>query len=169
MGISATFKYFTLIILAVLLTLEIKEIWKLAAGFLAGCIPFAVECGFYLLTDRQSFLRSVFGFGALQYASGTGLSLGFVTLSALPLALAILLVIVYRTIIPEGDHQRRVQYGIFYSTCACTALFGLMTWHPQWMIFAIPFFTLTLLLNKDKRFLLFLLSKKLVYKRLLII
>ena len=156
MGISATFKYFTLIILAVLLTLEIKEIWKLAAGFLAGCIPFAVECGFYLLTDRQSFLRSVFGFGALQYASGTGLSLGFVTLSALPLALAILLVIVYRTTILEGDHQRRVQYGIFYSTCACTALFGLMTWHPQWIIFAIPFFTLTMLLNKDKRFLLFL-------------
>lgn len=151
MGISSTFKYFTLVIMAVLLILENKNVIKCIGNFLLGCMPIFIEGGFYLLTDRDNFTASVIGFKVLKFAEKAGISVGFAQIKLLPLAICIILVLAYQTHIT--DYLQRLQYGIFFCVCICAALFGLMNWHPQWILFAIPFWTLALIANKNKSFL----------------
>lgn len=153
-AIATTFKYYAVIIFVVLLVLEFKDIFTLIINAFLVLIPCAIELIFYLITDTENFSLGVFGFGVLEYAEVAGINIGFSSINLLPLSLCIVLVMAYRT--RPGNRTSLFKWFIFYSCCICTCLFSLMTWHPQWLIFAVPFWCMLLLTSEEHDFLIFL-------------
>lgn len=145
-GIAFTFKYFAAVIFAILLLLKEKNIPKILLKLIPFAAPIALECGFYLIFDRASFIQSVFKFSALGYADGFVLKLNVGTLNFVYLALIVLCAFAYFT--KPKDSFELLGWGCFYSCGACFVMFGLMSWHPQWLLFAAPFWTLSIMINR---------------------
>ena len=146
-GLATTFKYFAAVIFVVLLLLKEKNIPKILLRLVPFAAPIVLEFGFYFVFDRHAFIESVFNFGALDYAEGFVLKLGFANLNLIYLAL--ILVCAFAYFIKPKDSFDLVGYACFLSTGVCFILFGLMTWHPQWLLFAVPFWTLSTCINRN--------------------
>ncbi len=145
-GIATTFKYYAVLIFAVLLLLRTKKVWKILLSFLGVGIPFAVEALFYLLTDPDAFVKSVFGFQILTFTQNGEIGLGFAALRLFPLMVCILLA--WSFFVNPIDRRDRISYALFFCNGICFALFGLMRWHPQWLLFGVAFWTLSTCIHK---------------------
>ena len=145
-GISATFKYFSAIIYLVLLVLREKKIHKILCNAILFALPLLTEIGFYFVFDRHAFIESVFNFGALSYANAFGYDMGLATVNLVYLALIIVVAFAYFTK-PKDDYSL-LGWFCFYSCGTCFIFFGLMAWHPQWLLFAVPFWTLSTPINR---------------------
>lgn len=153
-GIAATFKYFAFIILVVLLLLRVKELFKDIALMLFCALPAGLEAAFYLITDRKAFVKSVFDFSALDYTDGFSVNLGDVSVNLMYVFLLVLIAFSYFT--RAKDFDELAGYGMFYSCGVCFAFFGMMTWHPQWLMFITVFWVLGTVMNKNSGVLLWL-------------
>lgn len=145
-GIATTFKYFALLIFVILLLLRVKNVWKVICAAIPAALPLAVEVLFYLIFDRKAFMKSVFGFGALDNASGFIINIGGMGINALYLVLLVIIACSYFT--KPKDFDEYISYGMFYSCGICFALFGLMVWYPQWLLFMAPFWVISTVINK---------------------
>lgn len=145
-AIATTFKYFAFIVFVVLLLLRVKNIYKDIFYMIFGVLPFAAEAGFYVLTDRKAFVKSVFDFKALDYAGGFMIDIGEVSINGLYVALIVIIALAYFT--KPRDYTELVGYSMYYSCGVCFALFGLMLWHPQWAIFGVVFWVLSTVINR---------------------
>lgn len=153
-GIATTFKYFALVIFVVLLLLRIKDVFKALLLMAIDIMPFAVETLFYLITDRKAFIKSVFNFGALDYAGGFTIDLGQVTINLMYVFLLCIIAFAYLT--KPKDYDELVGYSMFYSCGVCFAFFGMMLWHPQWVMFMVPFWVISTVINKNHNILLWI-------------
>lgn len=153
-GVATTFKYFALLIFAVLLLVRVKDIFKCLVSLFGAVLPVAVEAGFYLLTDRKAFVKSVFDFAALDYSEGFMIDLGDVSINGLYAVLILIIAFSYFT--KTKSFEDLVSYSIFYSCGICFALFGLMLWHPQWVLFMAPFWAIGTMINKNYKIFLWL-------------
>lgn len=151
-GIATTFKYFALLIFIVLLLLRVKDILDDILLAVLSLIPAGAEVLFYLICDRKAFVKSVFDFSALDYAGGFCIDLGDVSVNLMYVFLIALIAFSYFTKADSFDEL--AGYGMFYSCGVCFALFGMMLWHPQWALFAVPFLVLGTVLNKNHKVLL---------------
>lgn len=151
-GIATTFKYFAFVIFVVLLLLRVKDIFKDIALMGVAVAPAGIEALFYLITDRKAFVKSVFGFSALDYTGGFSIDIGEVSINLMYVFLLVLIAFSYFT--KAKDFDELVGYGMFYSCGVCFAFFGMMLWHPQWLLFIVPFWVISTVINKNYKVLL---------------
>lgn len=153
-AIATCFKYFAALIYIALLLLSVKNVWKIILGVFTLCVPCGAQVLFYFITDRYAFKQAVFGFNALDYVDTSSIYVGFASVKLLFLFLFLVLAACYFTK-PEG-RETYIGYSIYYACGICAALFSLMTWHPQWLLFAVPFWILGFSFNKNNKIFLWL-------------
>lgn len=143
-GISMTFKYFPLLIFVPLLLLAEKRIWHIAKYVALLIIPVALELLVYY--PSPAFRSGVIGFGATNYLFQVSLDIPQFSLS---------LFIVFWLFIAGAAYfvevkgtEQWVKYAVFYSNMVVFLIFGLSFWHPQWLLFAVPFWVLGAFINK---------------------
>ncbi len=145
-GIATSFKYFSAVIFFIFLVLKEKKILKILQRTAVFLCPILVQFGFYFLFDRYAMMQSIFHFSALEYAEGFGFESGIGTVNFVYVALILLIAFAYFT--HPSDEYAVLGYGSFYACGVCFVLFGLMAWHPQWLMFAVPFWTLSTMINR---------------------
>ncbi|MGN1328266.1 MAG: hypothetical protein ACI4V4_01045 [Eubacterium sp.] len=153
-GIATTFKYFAFVIFVVLLLLRVKDIFKDILLMASAVLPAGLEALFYLIFDRKAFVKSVFGFSALDYTKGFSVDIGEVSINLMYVFLLVLIAFAYFT--KAKDFDELAGYGMFYSCGVCFAFFGMMLWHPQWLMFIVPFWVIGTVINKNHNVLLWI-------------
>lgn len=153
-GIATTFKYFALVIFAVFLFLRVKNVIKVLLLSVISVFPAAAEAAFYFVFDFKAFKKSVFGFSALDYTEGFSIDLGDVSVNLMVVFIACLAAFAYFT--KAKNYEEIVGYSMFYSSGVCFAIFGMMMWHPQWLLFIMPFWAIGTAINKNYKMLILL-------------
>ena len=144
-GIATTFKYFALLVFVPLLLLKEKKIGSIFKYCLIVAVPFLLEVLVYF--PSEAFRQGVFGSGPAGYFTGAAIdSTGY------PHSLTIIAWIVLcgaSYLLKCGDDKKAVlKWGLFFSLLVCVIVFGMCRWHPQWLLFMIPFTAFGLLYNK---------------------
>ena len=150
-GVATTIKYFAAVIFIVLLFLKTKNLLKIMLAGGIALLPLVFEFGIYFLVDRNAFKESVLGFSALDYAKGL-FNLGSISINLLYVVLILLAAFAY--FVKPKDREEFVKYCFFFTSGVCFALFGLMQWHPQWLLFMAPFWVIGTMICKHNRILL---------------
>ncbi len=143
-GIAVTFKYFALLIFFVLLLLEEKRVRMILAQSICMGVPFVLEL--LPFVHSQAFLQSVFGFNALDYATHADFSTARGSVSFFQAACCFFVLWAY--FVHPKDREDRIRWGLYLSCGMCFALFGLAAWHPQWLLFAVPFWVLSAFISR---------------------
>lgn len=145
-GIAITFKYFALLVFIPLLLLKEKNILKviLKCGLVA--VPFILEVLLYI--NSEGFRQDVFGFGAKNYIFDLGFSSPFFNLSIFILGWVLICGWTYFKDI--NTVKEYFEWSLFYINCVLFLLFGLSMWHPQWLLFATPFWAMGTMINKKR-------------------
>ena len=143
-GIAVTFKYFALLIFFVLLLLEEKRVRMVLARSACMAVPFVLEALPFL--HSHSFVKGIFGFNALAYAQQADFSTARGSVSFFQAACCFFVFWAY--FIHPKDREDRIRWGLYLSCGTCFGLFGLAAWHPQWLIFAAPFWVLGAFINR---------------------
>lgn len=151
-GIAITFKYFAALIFLLLLVLKEKNVLKMIMHAVILVIPFAVE--YLLYKDSDAFMKAVMGFGVLEYVAAGDFVTGIGAASFSKILCVILLLWAYFTEPKDKNHHQ--QWAIYLCCGMCFVFFGLIRWHPQWLMLAAPFWTLALWNNKHTEKLLWL-------------
>lgn len=145
-SIAATFKYYAILIFLILLLLRVKKVLKLLYSCFLLAIPYLTEYLFFMISDNEAFKNAVLGFNAVDFIKNCEIVTGTNTIRLLPLAVLILFACTYFT--NPKTKQDEVKYALYFCSGVCAALFSLMTWYPQWILFAVPFFILSTIINK---------------------
>ena len=158
-AIAMTFKYSALLIFAPLLLYREKNVWKIIASCVLLMVPFVLE--FFVYRNSPVFQAYVFGFGGNAVSSPTGyiMNAGYYTgfelstfhyeVSFAVLAFGTLCAWCYFN---KPTDDRNFVNTVFYICClAFFVLFGLSKWHPQWLLFAVPFWVISSFLHKDTK------------------
>jgi hypothetical protein len=152
LGIAITFKYFPAFIFFPLLLLKEKDIWKLIKKSIFVLIPLGIEIGAYILS--QAFRNGVFGFGATGYIFTPSIFNGAYSIS---IVIVVWLLVCgwayFKDITSEIDFAK---WGLFFCNIVIFLLFGVSSWHPQWLLFAVPFMVLTTFMSKKFEIFIFL-------------
>ena len=143
-GISLTFKYFSLLIYIPMLLMAEKRIWHIVKHMILVVIPIAIEILLYL--PSEGFRSGVFGFGATSYIFQASLDTQFFSIS---LFLVFWIVVCGVAYFMDPEQQADfVKWTIFLTNVVTFLIFGMSMWHPQWLLFAVPFWVLGSFLNK---------------------
>lgn len=153
-GIAITFKYQALLFFLVLLFFKEKKIGKLLASILTAVIPIALETSVYMILDRDSFSKSVLHFSALDKVA-TGIS-GNVFTSINPFIVFMCLLLAISFFLEYHSHEDFICNAFFLCCGVCFGLYGLIEWHPQWLLLGVIFWTVSACMNKYCDILLFL-------------
>lgn len=145
-GVAATFKYYALAIMIVFLFLKEKRVGRLLYKLGAGLLPLIIETLIYL--PSEAFRKSVFGFRALTYTSALGLDIGIAAIQIVPFIAVLLCAWAY--FVKPKTTQERFLWAVYLSMGICFVLFGLSTFHPQWLLFGVPFWVFGLVLYEKQ-------------------
>lgn len=145
-SIATTFKYYAILIFLVLLLLRVKSVLKLLYSCFLLIIPYGIEYVFFMISDEEAFKNAVLGFNAVDFIKNCEITTGTNAIRLLPVAILILFAYAYFT--NPKTKEDEVKYALYLCCGTCTALFSLMTWYPQWILFAVPFFVLSTIINK---------------------
>lgn len=150
-GIAITFKYQAVIYFLIFLLLREKRILRILRDVVLVVIPTAVEILIYY--SSVNFRNSVLGFGALSYAD-TGIELG--GLRPVNIFLAAILILLIIAYLKKPKENEIFDWMLFLANGVSFAFFGLMAFHPQWLLLLVPFFVLAVMQNRNSKFLLIL-------------
>ncbi|PHU40388.1 hypothetical protein CSX00_06365 [Pseudobutyrivibrio ruminis] len=142
-AIALTCKYFSLLFFLPLLLIKEKNILKIVYKVLLVCSLFIVETLIYI--HSSAFIDGVFGFNAISYIFNLSLDLGYVKISVVILLFALLCGYCYFS---EKDNYNEL--AISTLNFVTFIAFGLSFWHPQWLLIAVPFWTLGTVFSKNK-------------------
>lgn len=143
-GVSITCKYYSVLVFVVLLLVREKKVLNIIKYSVCSLLFIGAESLMYL--DSAAFNKSVFHFKAMQYIS-TYDSAALSPYSFTKVMLIILMIWAYFT---HTENKRMENaWTMFFSCGCCAALFGLSSWHPQWLVFMAPFMVLSAFLNRD--------------------
>lgn len=156
---AMTFKYSALLIFIPLLLYRCKNVWKILAAIIIMLVPFAIE--YLLYRSSPTFSAYVFGLGQGAGDNPTGyiLNAGYFTgfeLSAIQYNVSFA-VIVFGLICAwayfnRPKDERSLAINTFYLSCLVFfVLFGLAKWHPQWLLFAAPFWVISSFMSRDTK------------------
>lgn len=138
-GISLTFKYFPVFILLPLICLREKKIIKILCQTFILIIPALLEI--FLYHSSPAFLSGVGGFGAKNYILTASFNIEYANISIIILIWMGVCGQAYLTSSPNLIDKYKS--FLYFSNIIIFAIFGLSMWHPQWVIFAIPFMALS--------------------------
>lgn len=142
-GIAATFKYFALLIFFVFVLLDEKNVGKILVktGMVLSPILLEILC----FWNSDAFHRGVFGFNAVGYTSQDDFSTIIGSVSFFKVAACF--VVAWAYFVYPKNQKDKIAWSLFLSCGVCFAIFAFMTWHPQWLIFAAPFWVLSAFIN----------------------
>lgn len=146
-ALSIPFKYFPLLVFVPLLLLKEKVIWKIIRDIVLVAIPYAVELILYLPSDL--FREYVLGFTPTEYVYSASFPTGSTNLSLVICTFCLICAWAYFKNISGKVLQ--AQWMCFLASLACAVIFGLSQWHPQWLLFAVPFWVLGAFLHRDTK------------------
>lgn len=147
-GIASTFKYFPLLIFIPLLLLREKQIWKIIKSALLCLAPIAIEILMYIWSS--DFREGVFGFGVTSYIFKAQIDTGFSGISIILVSwMAVCGWAYFKELVEEFDF---VKWSLYFSCIVVFLIFGLSMWHPQWLLFAVPFLVLSMFISKRFEF-----------------
>jgi len=143
-GISMTFKYFPLLIFIPLLLLVEKRILYIAKYAVLFIIPLALEIVLFL--PSAAFRAGVFGFPASGYLFQMTLNTKYVSVELVVVLWILVSALAFFKDIKEQDDI--VKWSLYYANIITFLIFGLSMWNPQWLLFAVPFWTLGAFIQK---------------------
>lgn len=143
-GVATTFKYFSALIFFALLLLDEKNVFRIIKNAIVMVLPLILELAIFW--QSESFHRSVFGFSAVGYTSQGDFSTIIGSVSFFKIACCFIVAWPY-FVYPKGKDER-IKWALYFCCGVCFAIFGFITWHPQWWIFAAPFWVLSSFINK---------------------
>lgn len=143
-GIAATFKYFALLIFFVLLLLDEKRVPVLLWRAFLALLPLLLEIAVYWHSD--AFHKSVFGFGVLTYTTQHDFQTNLGSYSFLKIVVCFLVAWPY--FVHPRTRQEKIRWAFYFCCGICFGLFTFMSWHPQWLIFAAPFWVISAFMSK---------------------
>lgn len=136
--IAITFKIYALLFFIPLLLLIEKDIVKIIRDSAAVMILYLAET--MLGYSQGTYADKVVGFGALDYAFGAKIDTGFYSVSIVPVLFLLLYAYTY---FKDIEKNKIFQWSTFLCCLVGACLFGLSTWHPQWLIIMVPFLVLS--------------------------
>ncbi len=148
-GIAMTFKYFALLIYVPLLFLKEKKILKIIKHCLIFLIPISIEILCYI--NSSAFKIGVIGFQATNYLIKCVLDTGYFKISIFLVAWVFVVVWAYLKKVSLVEKEEVFKWGMYFSNVVVCLTFGLSFWHPQWLIFMVPFTLFTTVINKNSR------------------
>ncbi len=143
-GVALTCKYYALLIFAIFILVEEKRVSRLLLSLLTMALPFAAE--YLLYAGSQGFQNGVFGFGALDYISQADIVTKIGSASFVKIFCVIIVIWAYFS--TPKDREDKIRWVLYLCCGIGFALFGLMTFHPQWLLFAVPFWVLSAMISK---------------------
>lgn len=157
-GVAVTFKYTALLIFIPLLLLKIKSVAKIVGYIGLVAVPFAIE--YLLYRGSETFSHYAFGIGSsgdnptgyifnANIFTGFELSANQYSVSLVILVFGVVCALAYFTNVKEKKEQ--IQYTFYLSCLVFFAIFGLAKWHPQWLLFAVPFWVISAFINKNTK------------------
>lgn len=146
-ALSIPFKYFPLLVFVPLLLLKEKTIWRIARDILLVAVPYALELLLYL--PSELFQEYVLGFTPTEYVYSASFPTGSTNLSLVICTFCLVCAWAYFKNI--SGRLLQAQWMCFFASLACTIIFGLSQWHPQWLLFAVPFWVLGAFLHRDTK------------------
>ena len=145
MGVAITFKYFAALIFFALLLLDEKKVFRVLQSTALALLPLLIEVA--LFWQSPSFHRSVFGFSAVQYTSQHDFSTIIGSLSFFTVVCCF--IVAWPFFVYPKNRQDRAKWALYFCCGVCFAIFGFATWHPQWLLFAAPFWVLSAFINRE--------------------
>ncbi|MBQ8639988.1 MAG: DUF2029 domain-containing protein [Lachnospiraceae bacterium] len=157
-AIAVTFKYTALVIFLPMLLLRQKNVWKVVGSCILLVLPLALE--FLLYRSSPGFSSYAFGVGSsgdnpTGYLFSAGIYTGFAlsaqeyNVSLIVLAYGLIMGTAYFT--RPADDKEQVKWVFYLSCLTFFVLFGLTKWHPQWLLFAVPFWVISSFLHRDTK------------------
>lgn len=143
-GVGITFKYTALLIFVPLLLLREKRYFRIIKACLLAIFPFALEVIAYI--PSEAFRNGVFGFKAVGYITGLQFSTTYFQIS--PIIVLWLLLCSFAFLHNPENKIDEYKWGVWLSSLVCFLIFGLCQWHPQWLLFMIPFLVLGMLYHE---------------------
>lgn len=146
-ALSLPFKYYSLLIFVPLLLLREKNIFRIFRDMICVTLCYAAEFAFYF--HSPLFRQYVLGFGPTGYVYQAGIDTGAAHLSLVMMLFCAICALAYFT---HTETKGELSQWSFYLGCLVIAvIFGLSQWHPQWLLFAVPFWVMSSFLNKDTK------------------
>jgi hypothetical protein len=152
-GFAITFKYFAFAFFLPLLLLQVKN-WKKIFVLLIICfIPLLIEILPYI--NSEGFRQGIFGFKPTNFIFNVKVNITErLAIFLVPFIFILICIYSYNTkIINFIDIIKNSLFILAGLTFAC---FGLIIWHPQWLLMAMPFVTLSIMAQKNIKVFLFL-------------
>ena len=149
-AVAMTFKYFALLIFLPLLLLREKKVLKIFLHCILFSLPFALEAAFYIWS--KNFKVGVLGFKAANYLFKGEINLFYIHPSIFLILWVFLLFWAYYKKFDESENKEDfVKWAIYFCNIVVFLTFGLSMWHPQWLIFMVPFVVLGSMINKNAK------------------
>lgn len=112
-------------------------------------MPFFLEVLFYF--QSEAFRNGVFGFGAKNYIFETGFTTTYFSLSVFIVGWMLINGWAYFENIENKENKKNIfSWSIFFISLVLFLLFGMSMWHPQWLLFAMPFWSMGSMISKRK-------------------
>ena len=143
-AVAITCKYYALLIFVPLLLIREKNVWKILLRLLQAGSVFIVEMLLYVRSS--AFRAGIFGFGATDFIFNSGSGGGGVTASFVVLLWVFLCAFTYFK--KFDDEEDELRYSIFITCMVCFSFFGLSYWHPQWVLFIVPFLVFAIMFTE---------------------
>jgi hypothetical protein len=151
-SIALTFKYFPIFIFMPLLLLKEKDIWRIIKKCFLVMIPLGAEVALYF--SSPAFKTGVLGFHATGYIFNPSIEIGGVAIRIIVVAWLSICGWAYFKDARTGVETTK--WGLYFSNLVLFLLFGVSIWHPQWLLFAVPFWVLTTFMNRKFEIFIFL-------------
>jgi hypothetical protein len=158
-GFAITFKYFALPVFLIFLLLKVKQLHKLFLYALFAAIPTALILVIY--GRSEAFQAGVLNFGptgfvlrpSIEIVSIINLNLN-INLRLVPFIFILIAAIAYFK--NCETRQDLISWAFFLCTAVVFLFFGLTMFHPQWLLFSVPFLVLGTCINKNYKIFLLL-------------
>lgn len=146
-ALSLPFKYYSLLIFVPMLLLKEKNFFKILRDMV--CVTWCYVLEFVIYFHSPLFREYVLGFGPTGYVYQAGIDTGAAHLSLVLMLFCFICAWAYFT---NPKTRSELSQWTFYFSCLVVAvIFGLSQWHPQWLLFAVPFWVLSAFLHKDTK------------------
>lgn len=146
-ALSIPFKYFSLLLFMPLLLLKEKNIWRILGSVVLVALPYAAELVLYI--GSPVFREYVLGFGATSYVYNAYIDTGAAKLSLVIMAWGMICAWAYfKNLSTQTD---LAQWAFYLCSLVIAVIFGLSQWHPQWLLFAVPFWVISAFLHRDTK------------------
>lgn len=146
-ALSLPFKYYSLLIFVPMLLLKEKNFFKILRDMV--CVTWCYVLEFAVYFHSPLFRQYVLGFGPTGYVYQAGIDTGAAHLSLVMMLFCLICAWAYFT--NPKTRSELSQWTFYFGSLVIAVIFGLSQWHPQWLLFAVPFWVISSLLHRDTK------------------